>query len=502
MTAATPAPAATRDRSAQARRLNDAKSVGAYVSSRAGRVGRHRIAPHRCRSRLCPECGRLHGHRVRKRLLERSGYFRRPSMLSLSVDLLGTKTGTGFTTPQESHLYVSEGTYVSRLMGELGIKRYVWVLEFQQNGNPHWHVLFDRADLPGGFVDYKRAWSFWRDLWKIGGVFFSEDQRRACRSVRHAIHYITKYLTKQSRNGYPDWVWESGRNIRFVSCCRDFGRLVADEPSGAAPAVPADPRRLVLNWLRQNPGPRPTDEIAAGVGLAHVDAVAAAQLLAEQGFVERTYAAGRALYAARQRNRRSILDRVAACGLSSDIYVESVDPDTGEERWAWCGTVPIAPQNLHARSMAGFYPPQFGLPPMPGSISCVVHHVEQDGRMKLVVDGVSFITLMAEVANAAPDLLSLHADACAEKRRRIMDSRYAVAVEWPERSATVVPPMAQSHCPPEGNTPCETATSAPFSPPGRRSSSTSATAASPCRSDASSTAPKTPSPPPSSPPSP
>ncbi len=505
MTAATPANT-TADLTAAAAsngRLNGgcpSCALGPCASSRAGRVGTLRVVRHRCQSRLCNECGPLLGWILRQRLLAVSHFFPRPAMMTLTVDLNGTITGKGFDSPHAALLDVTGGKRIRELMKHLGIRHWFWVLEFQKNGNPHWHVLFNRADLPGGLVDYKRAWHFWRDTWKVGGVDVG-SQRFS--NPRHGIFYATKYLTKQPLGGYPQWVLELKRSPRFVGGCGELGPLVADIAGAPQPAGPVDTRRLVLEWLRENPGPHGTDAIASALGLPRMDVIPAAQLLADEGYAERSTAGGRITYAHVPRvPRRTLLDRVVDCGLSSDLFISTADPLTGEELWPWVGRIPTSPQDLHARSMAGVYPIRAGLPPLPGSLTCDIHTDVEGGKVRLVVQGASYLQVVTELATEVPNLLDLQAAARDEKRRRILDgwcSDIAVPIDV---SAPSVPPLAQSHCPPEGNTPCETATSAPSSPPGRRSSSTSATAASPCRSDASSTAPRTPSPPPSSPPSP
>ena len=158
----------------------------------------------------------------------------------------------------------------------LGVKWWMWVLEFQTKtgeGWPHWHVLIDLESCPGGKLNLDRAWAIWRDRWGIGGLQLSPPGKLS--SAEHAINYATKYLTKQPEGGYPVWVLKSKSKIRFVQGCRELGPLVGDESA-------EDEAR--------------EDEEAEG----------------------------------ESREMRTLLERMSECGLSSRVWVECVDRSTGE----------------------------------------------------------------------------------------------------------------------------------------------------------------------------
>lgn len=187
-----------------------------------------------CGRRLCPSCGAKLGKRLRARLHAKAALFVVPRMLSLTVDLKGTGTGVGFDSPGAALEHVRRRRLISHLMRRLGITRWVWVLEFQPGTSaPHWHILVDVSGLPNHEVDYKRAWYWWREVWKIGG--FDGPSRRAVRmrDTAHAINYITKYLIKSPRDGFPEWVygwdWKSQGSIRFCGASREVGRLVDED---------------------------------------------------------------------------------------------------------------------------------------------------------------------------------------------------------------------------------------------------------------------------------
>lgn len=141
----------------------------------------------------------------------------RPVMVTLTVD------PKRFKTPVEAYGYVKEGRYIARLLDLLKVGLWVYVLEFQKNGWPHWHVMLDLAATESGWVDLKKAWILWRDKWQIGGLKMSAE--RTSQTVEVLLRYLTKYLLKVPVGGYPAWVLES-KNMRFIQASRSLGALV------------------------------------------------------------------------------------------------------------------------------------------------------------------------------------------------------------------------------------------------------------------------------------
>lgn len=183
-------------------------------------TGRVVVKPHRCRCRTCRFCGPIYGRRIRTRLLVLADGFSWPALLTLTLD--PERFGHD---PRRAYLAVTDGKFIARLMKHLGVKRWVWVLEFQKSGWPHWHLLIDK---PGGYLDLKAAWAWWgwnRDGWKLGGVDLGKIQTK---DGRRAVLYISKYLVKYPAGGFPDWVLDLNRRIRWVQASRAVGRLVAD----------------------------------------------------------------------------------------------------------------------------------------------------------------------------------------------------------------------------------------------------------------------------------
>lgn len=238
----------------------------------------------KCRNRTCEICGARRGWITRQKLLGKSQLWRQPAVFTLTIDR------KRFSSPVAAFRKVVEGRHVARLMQLLGCKLWVWVLEYQQktgNGWPHWHILVDLADLPGGRLDLRRAWKLWRDTWHLGGLDLSAKDVEF-QSVEHALLYITKYLTKQPEGGYPTWVLKSKRMIRFVQGCRRLGPLVGDKRP-----------------------PRPAREKGE-----------------------------------ERKKRRPFIDRMAECEQTGRIFKLQLDQDTGEQSAGFVAALPCSPGRI------------------------------------------------------------------------------------------------------------------------------------------------------------
>lgn len=191
-----------------------------YNNKRKYRLtGRVFIKPCNCRCRTCPDCATHYGMAVRYRLLDRAEEFHQPAMFTLTVDR------KAFASPLEAFTKITQEGYVRRLMRLLGVDLWAWTLEFQMQtgeGWPHWHMVID---LSIGKLDLPRAWRLWRDKWKLGGL---DLQRKSSKNARHALMYVTKYLTKYPEAGFPIWVLNLDRRIRWVGASRLLGPLVSD----------------------------------------------------------------------------------------------------------------------------------------------------------------------------------------------------------------------------------------------------------------------------------
>ncbi len=253
------------------------------------------LAEHRCRARSCSVCAIKRGWIVRQRLLARASGWKRPAVLTLTVDR------GAFSSPVQAYRAVTRKKLVWRLMRALGVKRWFWVLEYQQktgNGWPHWHILIDMNDRPRGRVDLDKAWELWRGAWGVGGLDL-EVREEEFHSVEHALMYITKYLMKQPEGGFPTWVLKSRHAIRFFQGCRLLGPLVAKCSVKRPPPV-------------------------------------------EDGQVPS------------RGPRRSLLDRMSECQVGRGrVFALQVDPSSGEQRAHFIGPLPCSPGRVASLVASG-----------------------------------------------------------------------------------------------------------------------------------------------------
>jgi len=249
-------------------------------------VGRIVFVHQRCNSRTCSTCGPRLGYIVRQRLLEKCELFQVPALLTLTVDR------KNFPSPGAAHHSINEFGLIRRLMRYLDIRCWVWILEFQRKsgaGWPHWHILIDLYNQPGRKIDLTRAWKLWRDQWGVGGL--DVQQRRSFQDPDHAIKYITKYLMKQPKVGFPLWVLEATKRIRLCGSAKAIGALIA-RPGIKAPAGDDE------ETPREAAKPRP------------------------------------------------LIERMSECGTRATAFFEWLDPETGEMKKTYAGVVSASPSRL------------------------------------------------------------------------------------------------------------------------------------------------------------
>jgi len=207
-----------------------------------------------CKSMLCIDCRLQRGIKIREALLARASIFKEPRLFTITVNR------EWFERPLAAYEWVMEEKFISRLLTtKLGVRRWVWVLEAQEesgDGWPHWHILIDVSDLPGRWFNLeskevqaaepqdKQGWHFIKhyfDLnlahhflrrWKIGEQCKLSSKKQDFASAEHAIKYITKYLIKAPRRGYPPWMLNRPR-LRFYQPSYDVGSILSE--GGQAP---------------------------------------------------------------------------------------------------------------------------------------------------------------------------------------------------------------------------------------------------------------------------
>ena len=144
----------------------------------------------RCKSYNCPRCGPRKARRVRGRIMQHSQTHNLQRMLTLTLDPKKTPPGA---TQKELVQFLRElwrkmRVYLKRKLGRS--PKFIAVLEFQKNGNPHLHVLLD-SYLPKEWLLHS-----WQSL---GGGF--TDIRFV--DVKFVAAYLAKYMTKAWREDFP-----------------------------------------------------------------------------------------------------------------------------------------------------------------------------------------------------------------------------------------------------------------------------------------------------------
>jgi hypothetical protein len=198
-----------------------------------------------CKSWFCEDCRRIKGHTLREKLFKKAAMFKVPRLYTITINR------EWFDSPKDAYKYVMSKKFIARLLTkEMGIRRWVWILEAQEesgDGWPHWHILIDIADLPGAWYDKntqtaqvespenKDGWCYiphFFDLqkahrlltkWKVGKQCKLSVRRDNFDNPEHAVLYITKYLIKTPKRGFPEWMLKTPRlkffaSSRAVSC--------------------------------------------------------------------------------------------------------------------------------------------------------------------------------------------------------------------------------------------------------------------------------------------
>ena len=156
----------------------------------------------RCNRWVCPSCRRVKGIHLREKLLDRAELFKVPRLFTITINR------DWFKSPHDAYDWVMKKKFIARLLTQkMGISRWFWVLEVQENsgdGWPHWHIMLDISDLPGKWYNsYTKTFQNATPENKTGWVF-----------IRHffdleRVHY---YLRK----------WKIGEQCRFSSRKDDF----------------------------------------------------------------------------------------------------------------------------------------------------------------------------------------------------------------------------------------------------------------------------------------
>ena len=143
-----------------------------------------------------------------------------------------------FRTPEACYRYVMGKRLLARLVRELRDTGYLnsrwsyWVFETHQSGWPHWHLVLDTSYLPHHLVQ-----AIWDRLGAKGGNFgwvqFSKGKGGKLGGFGNAYHaacYVTKYITKQPKNGWPAWVMGYVGRIKRFHAAHGMWAALGQEP--------------------------------------------------------------------------------------------------------------------------------------------------------------------------------------------------------------------------------------------------------------------------------
>jgi hypothetical protein len=173
------------------------------------------------------------GLRLRDRLKDRLRRWPAVTMLTLTLD------PQLHASPQEAWKYCQDKRAVAETVRRLeqwgymqaveGKREWFAVLEWQENGWPHWHVLIPTAPSSDLFAALKRAWNMNWPEWEarvsigrpgFGAVRFTTDKSLAS---DHAANYACKYVIKYPERGFPDWVLDGNRKgVHRFTAARGF----------------------------------------------------------------------------------------------------------------------------------------------------------------------------------------------------------------------------------------------------------------------------------------
>ena len=134
-----------------------------------------------CRCWGCSYCGPKKAARYKRAIRETAERHRLNRFLTLTLDpkLLGSENPVAYI----NLAFAKWRTYLKRKFG-VSIT-YIRILEFQKNGNPHFHILVDRF-IPQAWIQ-----STWQ---AVGGGRFV-DIRYV--DIHRIARYLSKYLTKE-----------------------------------------------------------------------------------------------------------------------------------------------------------------------------------------------------------------------------------------------------------------------------------------------------------------
>lgn len=134
----------------------------------------------------------------------------------------------GLTYPKE---FPTDGLLVKKHFHKLRMRlnyyeyRYIWVLEFQERGAPHFHMLIDKE------ITEEKLSKMWYDIVKSGDIKHLGHGVHVgkIRSKERMSHYFVKYLSKQEQKSVPEEYlnvgrfWGASRNLLECTVKKFYG---------------------------------------------------------------------------------------------------------------------------------------------------------------------------------------------------------------------------------------------------------------------------------------
>lgn len=77
-------------------------------------------------------------------------------------------------------------TFLTEIKERTGMKNYVWRLEFQKNGNAHWHLCTDT------FLDYQFTLKIWNRILDNNGYILPYQEKFKAMSLKDYNHYVNE----------------------------------------------------------------------------------------------------------------------------------------------------------------------------------------------------------------------------------------------------------------------------------------------------------------------
>ena len=137
----------------------------------------HRV---NCKCWSCSFCGPRRARRCRRAIREQAESHQLSRLLTLTLDPSKIE---GESVRYLNDTFAKLRVYLKRQFRVT--PQYIRILEFQQNGNPHFHILIDRY-IPQSWI--ATAWS------AVGGGHIVDIRYI---DIHRVSHYLSKYLTKE-----------------------------------------------------------------------------------------------------------------------------------------------------------------------------------------------------------------------------------------------------------------------------------------------------------------